>query len=70
MKHHDGHGMSFGGTLALIFIVLKLTDNIDWNWIWVSSPIWLTILFTIVTIIVAEYKRQKYSGHGFADKNP
>lgn len=24
--------------LTIVFIVLKLTDNIDWSWFWVLSP--------------------------------
>jgi hypothetical protein len=39
--------------LFLIFLVLKLTDNIDWSWWWVTSPIWLPAVFVIVFIIVA-----------------
>lgn len=29
--------------LAILFIALKLTDYIDWSWLWVLSPIWLPI---------------------------
>ena len=29
--------------ITLIFLVLKLTKNIDWSWWWVFSPIWITI---------------------------
>ena len=39
--------MGIVGILTIIFIVLKLTDNIDWSWIWVFSPIWIYILFMI-----------------------
>lgn len=34
-------GSGFLGALTLIFITLKLTDNIDWSWLWVLSPIWI-----------------------------
>lgn len=27
--------------LAIVFIVLKLTNVIDWSWIWVLAPIWI-----------------------------
>lgn len=33
-------GMSFMGFLALLFIGLKLTGNLDWSWWWVLAPIW------------------------------
>ena len=41
--------IGFGILLTLVFIVLKLTDNIDWSWWWVLSPFWLPI--TIVAVI-------------------
>jgi hypothetical protein len=25
-------------------MVLKLTDNIDWSWWWVTSPLWIPAL--------------------------
>ena len=34
-------GIGFCGLLALVFIVLKLTNNIDWSWWWVLAPLWL-----------------------------
>jgi len=36
-------------TLTLIFVVLKLTHNIDWSWWWVLSPLW--IVFGLVFVI-------------------
>lgn len=40
-------GISFFGALGLIFIVLKLTDNIDWSWGCVLSPIWIPISLSL-----------------------
>ena len=37
-------GIGFVGLLTIAFIILKLTDVIDWSWWWVLSPIWITIL--------------------------
>ncbi len=34
-------GIGFGGLLTILFIALKLTDKIDWSWIWVLSPLWI-----------------------------
>ena len=45
-------GIGFTGLLTIVFIVLKLIGIIDWPWIWVLSPIWISILLGIVTIIV------------------
>jgi O-antigen ligase len=41
-------GVGFTGLLALVFIVLKLTGVIDWNWWWVLSPIWIPILLVVL----------------------
>ena len=45
-------GLGFVDALTLLFIALKLTGQIDWNWIWVLSPIWISILFLAVLAIV------------------
>lgn len=29
--------------LLVLFVVLKLTGNIDWSWVWVTSPLWLPL---------------------------
>jgi ABC-type polysaccharide/polyol phosphate export permease len=40
--------------ILLVFIVLKLTDQIDWSWWWVLSPLWLPfIIGTSIGILVA-----------------
>lgn len=33
--------------LFLIFLVLKLTNVIDWSWWWVCSPLWLPTVFVL-----------------------
>ena len=48
-------GVGFSGLLALIFIVLKLTNVINWSWLWVLSPIWLPILLVILFYIFIAY---------------
>ena len=35
-------GMGFTSFLALAFIVLKLTHVINWSWLWVLAPIWIS----------------------------
>lgn len=40
------------------FLILKLTDNIDWSWWWVTSPIWITgVLVLIGAMAVAVSKK-------------
>lgn len=40
----------FINMLQVLFIGLKLTNNIDWSWWWVLSPIW--IQFVIVVFFI------------------
>lgn len=52
----DGHGATcdFGGLstlLTVVFVVLKLTDNIDWSWWWVLAPIWIPLSIFFVLVI-------------------
>jgi hypothetical protein len=54
--NNNGGGMGLGTILFLIFLVLKLTNYIDWSWWWVSAPLWVTaILYIVIAIIMATY---------------
>lgn len=37
--------------LFVIFLVLKLTHNIDWSWAWVTAPLWIGAAFIIVIFL-------------------
>ena len=39
------HGTDIVTLLTLIFVALKVTNHIEWSWVWVFSPIWITVLF-------------------------
>ena len=46
--------IGFLGLLTLVFIVLKLTNYIDWSWVWVLSPLWLGwLVVTAILFILA-----------------
>ena len=49
-KTNSSGGMSVGGVLFLIFLVLKLTNVIDWSWWWVTAPLWIPISIWIVFV--------------------
>lgn len=51
-------GFSFSSVLFLVFLVLKLTNVIDWSWWWVTAPLWIPIIifFVIVSGMYAFYK--------------
>lgn len=25
----------------IVFLILKLTNNVDWNWFWIWFPLWI-----------------------------
>ncbi len=37
-------GLGFVGALTLVFVVLKLCSVIDWPWVWVLAPLWISAL--------------------------
>ena len=49
----SGAGIVFSGVLTSVFIVLKLCKVINWSWVWVLSPIWISMIITIVIILMA-----------------
>lgn len=50
-------GVSFAGLLFLLFLGLKLTNQIDWSWWWVTAPLWaplaLVLGFALIVIFIA-----------------
>lgn len=57
--------IGLGTLLFIVFLVLKLTENIDWSWFWVTSPLWITAgiwvlflgvfaLFTLVAFLLSK----------------
>lgn len=57
MKNNESKGTSGGtgyvGLLTIVFITLKLLGKITWSWVWVLSPIWISIIIYVVIIIIA-----------------
>ena len=48
----SSNGIGFGTVLFLVFLVLKLTGNIDWSWWWVTSPLWIPLALGAVIISI------------------
>jgi hypothetical protein len=48
----SSNGIGFGTVLFLVFLVLKLTGNIDWSWWWVTSPLWIPLTLGVVIISI------------------
>lgn len=47
----------FLNIVTLVFVVFKLTDVIDWNWLWVFMP--SIILFTSWAVFLYLYVKGK-----------
>ena len=46
-------GGSSGFTLLfIVFLVLKLTDTINWSWWWVTLPLWGPFLVALLFLAV------------------
>ncbi len=45
-------GLSLATILFLIFLVLKLTNYIDWSWWWVTSPLWISAILVILIVSI------------------
>jgi len=53
--------MTFPTALGLLFIGLKLAGSIDWSWIWVLSPFWISFIIGVgagVGLAVIERKER------------
>jgi len=44
-------GIGFIGLLTIAFIVLKLCHIIEWSWLWVLSPLWITGGLVVLILI-------------------
>lgn len=38
--------------LFMIFLVLKLTNLINWSWIWVAAPLWIPLAIVAIIVII------------------
>jgi len=45
-------GIGFVGLLTIAFVVLKLTKVVAWSWLWVLSPLWISVALTIAILII------------------
>jgi hypothetical protein len=52
-NENTSSGIGLGSILFIVFLVLKLTNVIDWSWWWVTAPLWIPLAFGIVIIGIA-----------------
>jgi hypothetical protein len=48
--NNTSNGIGVGTTLFIVFLILKLTNTIDWSWWWVTSPLWIPVALGIVIL--------------------
>ena len=39
--------------LFIVFLVLKLTNVINWSWWWVTAPLWIPVSIVLVVLFIA-----------------
>lgn len=69
MSDNPRTGLSLSMVLLVIFIVLKLTDNVTWSWVWVLAPLWIpmALLLPVLGVMLfasafTERGRQRRAG--------
>lgn len=45
-------GGGFSGALTIAFIILKLCHVIDWSWVWVLSPLWISASIIVLVLVL------------------
>ena len=57
-------GISFCGLLTIVFVVLKLIGVIEWSWLWVLAPLWISfiplvlyLLLVLIAIVIIVLRR-------------
>ena len=52
-KNNTSGGIGFCGLLTIAFVVLKLCKVITWSWVWVLSPLWISLALSVVIVLIA-----------------
>jgi len=52
---NSSNSLGLGTILFLIFLVLKLTNYIDWSWWWITAPLWIPIVIIGIIGLIAIY---------------
>ena len=52
MESKSSGGVGFAGLLTVAFIVLRLMHVIDWGWVWVISPMWISLILGVIFALI------------------
>lgn len=59
-KTYNKNGVGFCGLLTIAFVVLKLCGVINWSWVWVLAPLWISWSIALVLVIIAIIIKNRY----------
>ena len=54
-KGGSSSGIGFFGMLFITFLVLKLTNIIDWSWWWITTPITIPFVLLLGMILIVAF---------------
>lgn len=44
--------LSVGTILTITFVVLKLIGIVSWSWLWVFSPLWISVIIGLIVLLI------------------
>ena len=47
--------------LAVLFFVLKVTNLVSWPWLWVLSPVWISLFLTGLGVLFSNESSKENS---------
>jgi uncharacterized integral membrane protein len=64
--------LSLGTMLFVIFLILKLANVgtvATWSWLWVTSPLWISLCLAIVLVAIMVVIQKRSQRNGEAKKH-
>lgn len=55
--------------IQAIFLLLRIFKVVKWAWIWVFSPTWVTIIFTIIIFITCTIYELRHKDDDYDEEN-
>ena len=52
MSSNSSAGTGIAEVLLIVFVILKLCGVITWPWVWVLSPLWISLALAAIGLIV------------------
>jgi len=52
-KSAQSSGSGTSMVLFIVFLILKLTNVIDWSWWWVTCPLWIGLAIVLAMMAIA-----------------